>query len=59
MFASKTMHNRDEDKKQSCKSEYDLMLKIKPHANIIRAVEFISSRSYLYNIIERAPGLEL
>ena len=35
------------------------MIKIKPHINIIRAVEFMTSKVYLYNILERAPGLEL
>jgi len=59
MYACKTMHNRDDDKLISCKAEYDLMVKIKPHTNIIGAIEFISTKVYLYNIIERAPGLEL
>jgi hypothetical protein len=35
------------------------MKKIKPHANIIGAVEFLTSKVYLYNIIDQAPGSEL
>lgn len=59
LYACKTMHNRDEDKLASCKAEYDLMVKIKPHQNIIAPIEFISTKMYLYNIIEKAEGLEL
>ena len=35
------------------------MMKIKPHANIVQAIEFISSKVYLYNIMEKAAGHEL
>jgi serine/threonine protein kinase len=59
IYACKTMGNRDIEKEMSCKEEFLLLNKIKPHPNIIQAHEFIVTDSWLYNILEYAPGLEL
>lgn len=53
------MHNRDEEKEKTSKAEYELIAKLKPHKNIIGSIEFISTKTRLYNILEYAPGEEL
>lgn len=53
------MRNYDEEKEMSSRAEFNLMKSIKPHPNIISAVEFISTVDRTYNIIEYANGIEL
>mgnify|MGYP000087682684 CR=1 FL=1 len=53
------MHNRDQEKLESSKTEFDLISNLKRHKNIIEGIEFISTRDLLYIILELAPGLEL
>lgn len=59
IYACKIMGNRDLEKEKSCKDEFLLLKKIKPHSNIISPHEFIVTDSWLYNILEYAQGLEL
>lgn len=53
------MRNYDEEKERSSRAEFDLIIKLEPHKNIIGAIEFISTVDRTYNILECASGIEL
>lgn len=57
--AVKMMARYDIEKEMVSKSEYDLLASVKPHPNIVRPIEFISTESWTYLIMELAPGKEL
>lgn len=59
IYACKIMHNRDEEKEKSSRAEFDLIDKLEPHKNIISAIEFISTKTHLYNILEFTTGIEI
>jgi serine/threonine protein kinase len=59
IYACKIMRNYDEEKERTSRAEFNLIWQIKPHPNIIIAVEFISTVDRTYNIMECATGIEL
>ena len=59
IYACKIMRNYDEEKERTSRAEFELISQLKPHPNIIEAVEFISTVDRTYNILECATGIEL
>ena len=57
--AVKMMARYDIEKEMVSKSEYDLLASVKPHPNIVRPIEFISTESWTYLVMELAQGQEL
>lgn len=53
------MAKYDLEKELVSMAEYDLMVNIKPHPNIVTAIEFISTEIWTYLVMELANGSEL
>lgn len=58
-YAVKMMAKYDLEKELVSMAEYDLMVNIKPHPNIVTAIEFISTEIWTYLVMELANGSEL
>ena len=60
-YACKVMRKRanDIEKEMACRAEYELMTSIVAHPHIVRPVEYLSSDSWTYTVMELARGHEL
>ena len=59
LYAAKIMRNRDIEKEQASRAEFELLDGLEQHKHIIGAKEFISTVSNTYTIMENAEGVEL
>ena len=59
LYAAKVMGNRDADKAQNSREEFNLMKGIPAHPNIVQAVEFLEGPCWTHLVMELAEGQQL
>ena len=56
LYAAKMMANRDSEKAETSRDEFNLLNSIKPHPNIVGVKEFIETECWTYLILDYVPG---
>ena len=57
LYAAKMMANRDSEKAETSRDEYNLLNSLASHPNIVGVKEFIETECWTYLILEYVPGL--